>query len=168
MTHTFLATAAFGLEGVVANELKRMGIAARAEQGAARFEGSWADAYRANLYLRTADRVLCCLKEAEATTFDQLFRLVESLPWEHLLPRDAAIHVSGKCVRSRLMSVRDCQSITKKAIVNRLQQKLRLNRLPEIGTEYPIEVAVVKDMARITLDLSGDALNRRGYRTWNG
>ncbi|MBQ8149081.1 MAG: class I SAM-dependent RNA methyltransferase [Clostridia bacterium] len=168
MTQTFLATAAFGLEGVVANELKRMGISAKAEQGGARFEGSWADAYRANLYLRTADRVLCCLKEAEVFTFDQLFRLVESIPWEHFLPKDAAIHVSGKCVRSRLMSVRDCQAITKKAIVNRMQQKLRLNRLPENGAEYPIEVAIVKDMARITLDMSGEALNRRGYRTWNG
>lgn len=168
MTRTFLATAAFGLEGVVANELKRMGIPAKAEQGGARFEGSWTDAYRANLTLRTADRVLYCLKEAEVTTFDQLFRLVESIPWENLLPRDAAIHVSGKCVRSRLMSVRDCQSIAKKAIVNRLQQKLHVNRLPENGAEYPIEVAIVKDMARITLDMSGEALNRRGYRTWNG
>lgn len=168
MNHTFLATAAFGLEGVAANELKRMGIAARAEQGGARFEGSWVDAYRANLYLRTADRVLLCLKEAEALTFDQLFRLVESIPWENLLPRDASIHVSGKCVRSRLMSVRDCQAISKKAIVSRMQQKLHLNRLPETGAEYPIEVAVVKDVARITLDLSGTALNRRGYRTWNG
>ncbi len=168
MTRTFLATAAFGLEGVVANELKRMGIAAKAEQGGARFEGSWTDAYRANLSLRTADRVLCCLKEAEVHTFDQLFRLVESIPWEGLLPKDAAIHVSGKCVRSQLMSVRDCQSITKKAIVNRMQQKLRLNRLPETGAEYPIDVAIVKDMARITLDMSGEALNRRGYRTWNG
>ena len=168
MTRTFLATAAFGLEGVVANELKRMGIPAKAEVGGARFEGSWVDAYRANLYLRTADRVLCCLKEAEVFTFDQLFRLVESIPWEKLLPRDAAIHVSGKCVRSKLMSVRDCQAIAKKAIVNRMQQKLHLNRLPETGAEYPIEVAIVKDMARITLDMSGEALNRRGYRTWNG
>lgn len=168
MTKTFLATAAFGLEGVVANELKRMGIPAKAEQGGARFEGSWTDAYRANLYLRTADRVLYCLKEAQVTTFDQLFRLVENIPWENLLSRDASIHVSGKCVRSQLMSVRDCQSITKKAIVNRVQQKLRVNRLPENGAEYPIEVAIVKDMARITLDMSGEALNRRGYRTWNG
>ncbi len=168
MNRTFLATAAFGLEGVVANELKRMGIAAKAEQGGAHFEGSWADAYRANLNLRTADRVLCCLKEAQVRTFDQLFRLVESLPWENLLPRDASIHVSGKCVRSQLMSVRDCQAIAKKAIVSRMQQKLRLQRLPETGAEYPIEVAIVKDMARITLDMSGEALNRRGYRTWNG
>ncbi|MBE5800867.1 MAG: class I SAM-dependent RNA methyltransferase [Clostridiales bacterium] len=168
MTHTFLATAAFGLEGVVANELKRMDIPAKAEQGGARFDGSWLDAYRANLYLRTADRVLCCLKEASVDTFDGLFRLVESIPWEHYLPKDARIHVSGKCVRSRLMSVRDCQSITKKAIVNRLQQKLHVTRLPETGAEYPVEVAIVKDIARITLDMSGDALNRRGYRTWNG
>lgn len=168
MELTFLATAAFGLEGVVANELKRMGISAKAEQGCARFTGKLSDAYRANLCLRTADRVLICLKEGEATTFEELYQLVGSIAWENYLTPDGMIHVSGKCVRSRLMSVRDCQSISKKAIVTRLSQKLRIARLPETGIHFPIDVAIVKDVARITLDMSGDALNRRGYRTWNG
>ena len=168
MTHTFLATAAFGLEGVAANELKRMSIPARAENGGARFEGTLLDAYRANLCLRTADRVLMVLAEEKAVTFEELFQLISRIPWEKYLTKDASIHVSGKCVRSRLMSVRDCQSISKKAIVQRLMQKLRVNRLPETGCEYPIDVAVVNDTVRVTLDMSGDALNRRGYRTWNG
>jgi len=168
MTHTFLATAAFGLEGVAANELKRMSIPARAENGGARFEGTLLDAYRANLCLRTADRVLMVLAEEKTVTFEELFQLISRIPWEKYLTKDASIHVSGKCVRSRLMSVRDCQSISKKAIVQRLMQKLRVNRLPETGCEYPIDVAVVNDTVRVTLDMSGDALNRRGYRTWNG
>lgn len=168
MEYTFLATAAFGLEGVAANELKRMGLDAKAENGGARFSGGLMDAYRANLHLRTADRVLMVLCEREAFSFEELFDLVSGVRWERLLPADAAIHVSGKCVRSRLMSVRDCQSITKKAIVNRLMQRLHVSRLPETGARFPIEVAVVNDRVRLTLDMSGDALSRRGYRTWNG
>lgn len=168
MNCTFLATAAFGLEGVVANELKRLGLEARGENGGARFEGRPIDALRANLCLRTADRVLLVLREETACSFEELFQLVRAIPWENYVSRDGALHVSGKCVRSRLMSVRDCQSISKKAIVQRLGQQWRMKRLPENGPVYPIEVAVVNDRARITLDMSGDALNRRGYRTWNG
>lgn len=168
MAYTFLATAAFGLEGVAANELKRMGIPAAAENGGARFEGSLTDAYRANLWLRTADRVLMVLAEREVFTFEDLYQTVRSVAWERLLTRDAAIHVSGKCVRSRLMSVRDCQAVSKKAIVSRLMERLHVSRLPETGARFPIGVAVVNDRLRLTLDMSGDALNRRGYRTWNG
>lgn len=168
MDDTFLATAAFGLEGVAAGELKRLGLSAQAESGGARFQGTLLDAYRANLCLRTADRVLWVLAEQKVQSFEDLFQLVSHVAWEKLLPADAAIHVSGKCVRSQLMSVRDCQAVSKKAIVQRLMQKLRQSRLPETGTTYPIGIAIVNDVARITLDLSGEALNRRGYRTWNG
>jgi len=168
MEYTFLATAAFGLEGVAANELKRMNIPARAENGGARFEGTLEDAFRANLFLRTADRVLMVLAEKKAESFEDLFQLAGSVAWERFIPRDGRVHVSGKCVRSRLMSVRDCQAVSKKAIVQRLMQKLRVNTLPETGVTFPVDIAVVNDLARITLDLSGDALNRRGYRTWNG
>ena len=165
MANTFLATAAFGLEGVVAGELKRMGLPAKAENGGARFEGTFLDAFRANLHLRTADRVLLVLAEREAVTFEDLFQLVGSVAWERLLTRDAAIHVSGKCVRSRLMSVRDCQAVSKKAIVRRMMERLGVSRLPETGARFPIGVSVVNDRARVTLDMSGEALNRRGYRT---
>ncbi|HNW85479.1 MAG TPA: class I SAM-dependent RNA methyltransferase [Candidatus Limiplasma sp.] len=168
MTYVFLATAAFGLEGLVASELRRMGLPAKAEQGGARFEAEAADAFRANLWLRTADRVLMILCECEVRTFEELFQAVSGIPWENLLARDANIPVSGKCVRSQLMSVRDCQAVAKKAIVNRLMDRLRVSTLPETGAPYPVEVAIHTDRLRVTLDMSGDALNRRGYRTWNG
>ena len=168
MTGTFFATAAFGLEGVVAGELKRMGIHAAGENGGARFQGDVLEAYRANLCLRTADRVLMVLSETRVETFEELYNAVSAVPWEKLLSRDGAIHVSGKCVRSRLMSIRDCQSVGKKAIVNRLLSRKGISRLPETGPEYPIELSLVNDCLRITLDFSGEALNRRGYRTWNG
>lgn len=168
MPYSFLATAAFGLEGIVSNELKRLGYSAKAEQGCARFTGELADGFRANLCLRTADRVLLLLDEKPVLSFEGLFQFVSSLPWENYLDRSSRIHVSGKCVRSQLMSVRDCQSIVKKAIVERLKKRLRADTLPETGPRVPIEIALYRDQARLTIDMSGDALNRRGYRTWNG
>ena len=168
MPYSFLATAAFGLEGIVSNELKRLGYSAKAEQGCARFTGELANGFRANLCLRTADRVLLLLDEKPVLSFEELFQFVSSLPWENYLDRSSRIHVSGKCVRSQLMSVRDCQSIVKKAIVERLKKRLRVDRLPETGPRVPIEIALYRDQARLTIDMSGDALNRRGYRTWNG
>lgn len=167
-SYTFIATSAFGLEGVTASELRRMGIDAKAEQGGARFEGTAEQAFMANLRLRTADRVQLVLAEDKVTSFEELFTLVNGIEWSRLLARDAAIPVTGKCIRSKLMSVRDCQSITKMAIVKKLQAAWHVERLSESGAPYPIDVSVVKDVARITLNMSGDALNRRGYRTWNG
>lgn len=167
-TYSFLATAAFGLEGVAAGELKRMGIPAKAEQGGARFEGTLAQAFQANLWLRAADRVLMVLAEKEVHSFEDLYQLNLAIAWEQLLPKDAAFPVSAKCVRSQLMSVRDCQAVSKKAVCKRLGAHYRIETFPETGAPYPIDVAIHRDMARVTLDMSGDALNRRGYRTWNG
>ena len=85
------------------------------------------------------------------------------------MPRDANIPVSGKCVRSQLMSVRDCQAIAKKAIVNRLMDRLRVQtRCRKPVRRTPVDVAIHQNKLRVTLDMSGEALNRRGYRTWNG
>lgn len=164
-----MATAAFGTEGLVAGELKRLGMKdARAETGGARFTCTAEEAYLANLRLRCADRVLILLAEAECRTFEELFRLVNGLPWERLVTPDGRYNVSGKCVRSRLMSVRDCQAIAKKAIIERLRRATGRQTFPETGTAFPVEVSIRQDTARITLDTSGQALNRRGYRTWNG
>lgn len=164
-----LATAAFGLEGVVADELRRLKMqSVRAEMGGAYFIGSITDAFRANLLLRCADRVLIVLCSGEVRTFEELFLLVKTIPWEEILPPDARINVSGKCARSQLMSVRDCQSITKKAIIERLRTRTHRDVFPETGAAYPIDVSLHNNLARITLDTSGEALNRRGYRTWNG
>ena len=168
MEGTFLATAAFGLEGIVAEELRHIGIPAKAEQGGARFTGDVALALRADLLLRCADRVLMILCEREARTFEALFQAVGGIAWEKLLARDAALPVTGKCVRSQLMSVRDCQAVAKKAIVSRLQRAWRVERLPETGAPCHVDVSLRNDQLRVTLDMSGDALNRRGYRTWNG
>ncbi len=167
--HTWMATAPFGLEGVVADELRLLSMRdVRAENGGARFTGDGADAMRANLWLRCADRVLLVVGQFEALTFDALFEGVKALPWEDFLPPDAAFPVSGHCARSKLMSVSDCQSITKKAIVERLRAKHRRQTLPETAEPYPIQVALHQDTATLTLDTSGAGLSRRGYRTWNG
>lgn len=166
---TLMATAAFGLEGVVADELRRLKMdQVRAEMGGARFAGSLTDAFRANLLLRCADRVQIVLAEGEARSFEALFQLVKSVPWEELLPVDARINVAGKCARSQLMSVRDCQAIAKKAIIERLRARTHREIFPETGAVYPIHVGLHGDVARVTLDTTGEALNRRGYRTWNG
>lgn len=166
--HTWLATAAFGLEGLVKQELQALGLDAKAENGGARFEGTLEDAFKTNLHLRTADRVLWVLKEEKATTFEALFQVVSSIPWEDILPRNACFPVSGHCARSQLMSISDCQAITKKAIVERLKKKYNTQWFSEDGDEYAVQITLHADIARVTLNTSGEALNRRGYRTWNG
>ena len=164
----FFATAAFGLEGLVRRELNHLGLDAKGETGGARFSASPAQAFQANLWLRTADRVLLIVGEGKVLSFEDLFQLVLSLPWEDYLPRNARFPVSGKCARSQLMSVRDCQAITKKAIVERLKKHYKTQWFDETGPEFAVDVSIHGDMARLTLDTSGSALNRRGYRTWNG
>lgn len=166
---TLFATAAFGMEGIVAGELRRLNMRdVQAELGGARFSGSVTDAFLCCLRLRCADRVMMILAERDCRTFEELFQLVKFIPWEELLPVDGRINVSGKCARSQLMSVRDCQAITKKAIIERLRSRTRATVFPETGAAFPIGVSLHGNMARITLDLTGEALNRRGYRTWNG
>ena len=164
----FLATAAFGLEGLVARELRALGCPADAINGGAAFHGTLEDAMRANLCLRSADRVLLVLDTFPATTFEALFEGVRAIAWEDYLTPQCAFPVSGNCARSTLMSIRDCQSITKKAIVERLKSRYPLDWFPENGPVVPISVTLHGDTARLCIDLSGTALNRRGYRTWNG
>lgn len=164
----FFATTAFGLEGLVRKELNKMGIEAKGETGGVRFSASPAQAFSANLWLRTADRILLIIGEGKVQSFEDLFQLVLSLPWEKYLPKDARFPVSGKCARSQLMSVRDCQAITKKAIVERMKRHYKTQWFEENGSEYPIDISIHGDIARLTIDTSGVALNRRGYRTWNG
>ena len=164
----WIATAAFGLEGIVARELERLHIPAKAENGGARFTATLEDAMRANLWLRCADRVLLVMGRFEARSFEELFEGVRALPWEDIIGKNTRFPVSGKCARSQLMSVRDCQAITKKAIAERLKAKYRVDWLEETGETVAIDVALHGDVAQLTLDASGVALNRRGYRTWNG
>jgi len=164
----FIASSAFGLEGIVKKELADLGINAVGEQGGARFSTDMAGAFKANLWLACADRVLLILKEGKVFSFQELFDFVQSVSWEDVLPRNASFPVNGNCVRSKLMSVSDCQSITKKAIVERLRRKYRTDWFPENGSKYQVSITIHNDSARLTLDTSGEALNRRGYRTWVG
>ncbi len=166
--YEWIATAAFGLEGVVARELARLGIDAKAENGGARFFGTFEDAFTANLHARCADRILLVVGRFEARSFEELFEGVRALPWENFIGEHTRFPVNGKCARSQLMSVRDCQAITKKAIVERLHSRYHTDWFVEDGETASINVALHGDIAQLTLDASGMALNRRGYRTWNG
>lgn len=169
MTYQLLATAASGIEALTGKELKDMGYEVQVENGKAFFKGSTADIIKTNLWLRTADRIKIVFGTFEAKTFDDLFEQTKALPWEDILPMDAAFPVSGKSVKSTLYSVPDCQSIVKKAIVDRLSDVYsRRARLPESGAEYPIEVSILKDEVSLTIDTSGSSLFKRGYRTEKG
>lgn len=167
--YSWAAASAFGLEGAISGELKRLGMArVRADNGLVRFEGSLMDAWRCNLCLRYSDRVYLILAEETCTSFEALFQLVSSVPWEKYADGTEAFNVSAQCARSRLMSPRDCQAITKKAILERLKAKKGCRIFPEKGVPFPLHVSVHGDVVRLLLDTSGSSLSRRGYRTWNG
>lgn len=165
MNYNCIATCAFGLESATARELKELGVEnIKTSNGRVDFTGSDRDLARANLWLRTADRVLILLAEFSAVTFEELFQGVYGVDWGELLPENANIHVVGKSVKSGLHSVPDCQSITKKAIVEKLKKKYRREYFSEDGAEYRISVSILKDTVSITLDTSGAGLHKRGYR----
>ena len=168
-TFSLAAVAAFGLEGAVSAEIKRLGIKnVQPGNGLVRFQGSLLDAWRCNLLLRYTDRIYIIMAEKNCVTFEELFQMVISVPWEHYLLGTESINVSAQCARSRLMSPRDCQSITKKAILERLHRTTGRSVFPENGSAFPVHVQIHTNTAKILLDTSGSSLSRRGYRTWNG
>ncbi len=161
-----LATAAMGLEALVANEVRALGFEnVKVENGKVYFDGDEKTLVKANLWLRTADRVKLVVGEFKAETFDELFEQTKALPWADFIPEDGEFPVIGRSVKSKLFSVSDCQAIVKKAVVDNL--KTAYNRktwFPEDGALYRIEVAIHKDIATLTLDTSGTGLHKRGYR----
>lgn len=164
-----VATAAMGLEAIVAEEVQALGYETRVENGKVYFEGDELAIARCNLWLRVADRVKIVVDQFSAHTFDQLFEGVKAIEWEKYLPVDAAFPVSGKSVKSKLFSVPDCQAITKKAIVERMKFAYkRLGFLDESGATFKIEISILKDVATLTLDTSGAGLHKRGYRQFQG
>lgn len=165
----FFATAPFEMEGVVAQELRDLGFQnVRPQSGKVAFDATFEQAFFVNLWSRTADRVLLHVGSFPAKTFDELFQGVQALPWETYLPRDAVFPVSGKCAKSTLMSVPDCQAITKKAVSERLKSHYGLAWMPETGARFAIDVHLHGDIAVLTIDTSGAGLAKRGYRTYNG
>ena len=155
----------FGVEGLVADELRRMNIQeVQVEDGRVFFSGSLADCVAVNLSLRCGERVLMEIGSFPARSFDALFEGVRALPWENILPQDAAFPVTGYSLDSALFSIPDCQKIIKKAVVERLKSRYHLERFPESGAEYRIRFSIRKDVASVYLDSSGTALHTRGYR----
>lgn len=159
------ASCLFGLEGLVGDELKRMGCEnVRVENGRALFSGDASAIAKANIRLRTAERVMILAGEFMAITFDELFEGVKAIRWEDYLPINASFPIRGHCLSSQLMSVPDCQSIIKKAIVSRLQMKYKLDYFPEDGAKYQIRFTILKDRVSVFIDTSGAGLHKRGYR----
>jgi putative N6-adenine-specific DNA methylase len=166
---TLIATAAFGLEAVVKREVTELGFDdVKCLDGKVEFapQNLHEGIARANLWLRSADRVLLKMGEFTDTTFDNLFEQTKALPWEEWIPPDGKFTVTGKSVRSGLYSVPDVQSIVKKAVVDKLRQKYNVEWFKETGAEYTIQVAILKDVATLTIDTTGakNGLHKRGYR----
>lgn len=155
----------FGLEGIAGEELRRMGLDnVRVENGRVLFSGDTAAMAKANIRLRTGERVLIVLADFRATTFEQLFQGVYSTNLEDFIPRDGNFPVKGHCLNSQLMSVPDCQAIIKKAASRRLGEKYGLSWLPENGAKYQLQFSIMNDRVQLYLDTSGPGLHKRGYR----
>lgn len=164
-----IATTAFGLEAIVARELKGLGYTdQQVEDGRISFAGDFAAIARCNLWLRSADRVLVKLGEFAAHDFGELFDQTKALPWAEWLPEDARFPVRGRSTKSQLHSVPHCQSITKKAIVESLKLRYSSETFSETGALFPLDVSIHKDRATLTLDTTGAGLHKRGYRTLSG
>ena len=164
MELNFSVPCLFGLEGLCSDELKRLGMKnVLADNGRVGFSGGDADIARANIGIRTGERVLLVVGQLKATTFDMLFEGVKAMPWERYIPRDGAFPVKGHSLGSALHSVPDCQRIIKKAIADRLLSKYQ-TRLGETGAKYQVQFALMNDTASLYIDTSGPGLHKRGYR----
>lgn len=164
-----IATATFGLEAVVKRELMNLGYKdLKVENGRVTFKGTEMDIPKTNLWLRTADRVLLKLGEFKALTFDQLFEQTKALPWDEWIPEDGNFIVNGKSIDSKLFSISDCQRIVEKAVVEKLKTKYNVEWFEKTGPKYTIEVGLLKDIATLTIDTTGDGLHKRGYRDRQG
>ena len=163
------ASAAFGMEGLVSAELKRLGASGvHAENGGVFFESSSARLFGLNMRMHFSDRLYIVLNDSVCRTFEDLYQAVYRIEWQSFIAGEEAINISCKCVKSTLMSPRDCQSVTKKAVIEKLKKATGRRLFPETGPAFPVLVSIRNDRTRILLNTSGDALSRRGYRTWNG
>jgi len=160
-----IATATFGLESVVAEEVKNLGYEnVTIDNGKVMFSADLSAIPKTNLWLRTADRIRLKIGEFKATTFDELFEQTKALPWAEWIPENATFPVEGKSVKSALFSVPDCQAIVKKAVVESLKKTYKTEWFAETGPLFKIEVALLKDIATLTIDTTGAGLHKRGYR----
>lgn len=156
----------FGLEAVCKREINRLGYdICKVEDGKVTFSGDLSAIARANIYSRTAQRIILKVGEFKATTFEELFQGIKDLPWENYLPKDARFWVTkATSVKSKLFSPSDIQSIVKKAMVERMKMHYHLSWFPENGADYPVRISIYKDVVTVGLDTSGESLHKRGYR----
>ncbi len=161
----FAAPCLFGLEGIAGDELRRLNMEnVTVENGRVLFTGDELALARANVCLRTGERILIVLGEFTARSFEELFQGVYKLNLEDYIPRDGAFPVKGHCLNSQLMSVPDCQAIIKKAASRRLGEKYGVSWLPETGAKFQLQFSIMNDQAILYLDTSGAGLHKRGYR----
>lgn len=161
-----IATTTFGLEAVAKRELNQLGYNdTKVENGKVTFKATEKDIPVANLWMRTAERILLQMGQFKALTFDELFEKTKALPWEEWIPEDGNFVVEGKSIDSKLFSISDCQRIVEKAVVERLKTKYKdVEWFSKTGAKFTIEVGMLKDIATLTMDTSGEGLHKRGYR----
>lgn len=165
-----IAPCHFGLESVLKREIYDLGYdTTRVEDGRVFFAADEEGICRANIHLRTPQRILLNMGEFHAETFEQLFEGIVSIPWEEVLPDDAVCHVAkATSVKSKLFSTRDIQSIVKKAVAERMKRARGISWLEETGASFPLRIFLHKDQVTVGLDTSGESLHRRGYRLKTG
>ena len=166
-TFDLLVPCHFGLEAVLKREIYDLGYEiTKVEDGRVTFEGDEEAICRANIFLRTAERVMIQVGRFKATTFEELFQGIKNLPWEEYIPEDGKFWVKkASSINSKLFSPSDIQSIAKKAMVERMKQKYHKEWFKEYGAAYPVRIFLLKDEVTVALDTSGDSLHKRGYRT---
>lgn len=167
MNHVeLIAPCHFGLEAVLKREIKDLGYdIVQVEDGRVTFRTDIAGIARANIFLRTAERILLKIGSFKATTFDELFEETRKFPWEDYIPKNGRFWVKkASTAKSKLFSAPDIQSIVKKAMVERLKGKYHVSWFPENGNDYPVRVFILKDQVTISLDTTGTPLHKRGYR----
>ncbi len=165
-TYELVAPCHFGLETVTKREIYDLGYeVTRVEDGRITFEGDAEAICRANVFLRTTERVLLLVGRFHAETFDEFFEGIKALPWEEYIPKDGKFWVTkASSIKSKLFSPSDLQSLAKKAMVERLKKEYKVNWFEEDGAPYPVRIFLLKDEVMVTLDTSGESLHKRGYR----
>ena len=166
-TFDLLVPCHFGLEAVLKREIYDLGYEiTKVEDGRVTFEGDEEAICRANIFLRTAERVMIQVGRFKATTFEELFQGIKNLPWEEYIPENGKFWVKkASSINSKLFSPSDIQSIAKKAMVERMKQNYHKEWFKEDGAAYPVRIFLLKDEVTVALDTSGDSLHKRGYRT---
>lgn len=167
--YNFIATTSFGLEAVVKRNAINIGLKdITVEDGRVNFKGDLSDLVKANINMRFCERILMNMGEFNAYEFEDLFQGVKKIDWAKILPIDANFIVNGKSVKSKLSSVPACQSVSEKAIVEKLKETYNVDRFKKTGVTYKILISLLKDKVTVTIDTTGEGLHKRGYREASG